>query len=156
MRKNPFRFIGILFTAIAAIEAVVILVLLLLGRQNIGLFVLPIAIQCPIFGGIGIGFWLYQNRKKQAQERLLANGYYETATVVAIERNNHVRINSRCPYYVVCRFERDGVVHEYRSNSVLYIPALNYGDPVKVYLDRQDEKNYYVDIESAEHPIVRH
>jgi len=156
MKKNPLRILGIVFSSIAAAEAMIVICLLLSGSETALLIALPFAPQCLIFGGIGIGFLAYVRRKQARREQLLANGYYETATVVAIEQNPYVRVNRHSPYYVICRIERDGVLHEYRSESQFHYPSLQPGDPVAVYLDRRDEKLYYVDVDNASQPVIRH
>ena len=156
MKKNPYRILGIVFTSIAAVEVVVTICLLLSNNRTAWVVSLPFATQCIIFGGIGIGFLMYVKRKESRREELLANGYYEMATVVAIEQNTYVRVNRQSPYYVVCRIERDGVLHEYRSESQFHFPTLQSGDQVAVYLDRRDEKRYYVDLEGSSKPIIRH
>lgn len=156
MTKNPFRILGISFSAIAVVEAVIVIGVLLSNFPGSHIVVLPFAIQCPIFGALGGVFLVREHRKKARREDLIANGYYEMATVVAIERNPYVRINSRSPYIVICRIERDGALHEYRSDSLYHHPGLNPGDQVPVYLDRREEKAYYVDVASAAPTIIRH
>lgn len=156
MKKNPFRILGIVFSSIAAVEVVIAVCLLLSNDRTSLIAALPFGIQCFIFGGIGIGFLTYVKRKENRREELLANGYYEMATIVAIEQNAYVRVNRQSPYYVVCRIERDGVLHEYRSDSQFHFPAVQPGDQVAVYLDHRDEKRYYVDLEGSSKTVVRH
>lgn len=153
---NPYRILGIVFSSIALVELFVVLILLMTKVDNFLPIALPFGIQCPVFGGIGAGFLIYDYRKKAKRERLLANGYYETAIIAAIEQNPYVRVNQHHPYHVICRIQRDGVIHEYRSEGFYHLPAVNIGDPVPVYLDRQDEKNYYVDVESIAPTVIRH
>lgn len=155
-KKNPYRMIGIVFSSIAAVEVIVAVCLLAVNLRATAIIALPFALQSLIFGGIGAGFLISYHRKTIRRERLLSNGYYETATVIAIQQNSYVRVNHQHPYHVICRITRDGVIHEYRSEGFCHHPGLNPGDPVSVYLDRQDEKNYYVDVESAAPTIIRH
>lgn len=155
-QKSPYRILGMVFASIAAAELIVLLVLLLLRVDGFLLIALPFAVQFPIFGGIGIGFLVYDYRKRINRERLVSNGYYEVATIVGIEQNPYVRVNRHHPYHVVCHIERGGVLHEYRSEGFYHHPGVNIGDPVPVYLDRQNDKNYYVDVESIAPAVVRH
>lgn len=155
-RKSPYRTIGMVFSSIAAAELIVLLVLLLLRVDDFLLIALPFAVQVPIFGGLGLGFLVYDYRKRIKRERLVSNGYYEVATIVGIEQNPYVRVNRHHPYHVVCHIERGGVLHEYRSEGFYHHPGVNIGDPVPVYLDRQNDKNYYVDVESIAPAVVRH
>ncbi len=155
-QKNPYRIMGIVFSSIAAAELVALLVMLIIQVDDFLLFALPFAVQCPIFGGIGAGFLIYDYRKRIKRERLISNGYYEMATIAGIEQNPYVRINRQHPYHIICRIQRDGVIHEYRSEGFYHLPAVKIGDAVPVYLDRQNEGNYYVDVQSIEPDIVRH
>lgn len=154
--KSPYRILGMVFASIAAAELIVLLVLLLLRVDDFLLIALPFAVQVPIFGGLGIGFLVYDYRKRINRERLVSNGYYEVATIVGIEQNPYVRVNRHHPYHVVCHIERSGVLHEYRSEGFYHHPGVNIGDPVPVYLDRQNDKNYYVDVESIAPAVIRH
>ena len=95
-------------------------------------------------------------KKERLREELLSNGFCETAVVTETERVYSVRINSHHPYRVACRVERDGVLHEYRSDMLMHDPGLLPGDPVRLYLDRRDDNRYYVDVESAAPTIIRH
>lgn len=155
-QKNPYRIMGIVFSSIAAAELVALLVMLIIQVDDFLLFALPFAVQCPIFGGIGAGFLIYDYRKRIKRERLISNGYYEMATIAGIEQNPYVRINRQHPYHIICRIQRDGVIHEYRSEGFYHLPAVKIGDAVPVYLDRQNEGNYYVDVQSIELDIIRH
>ena len=147
---------GVIFASIGAAELLVALGLLLAGNEVTMLMAFIFGLQGIIFGSVGAGF-LFSNRRKQLRrDGLISNGYYEIATVVSVERNPMLRINGRQPYIVVCRIERDGVLHEYRSDSLFSHPGLNDGDLIPVYLDPQDEKRYYVDVESASPTIIQH
>ncbi len=156
MQKNPYRIVGTVFSAIAAVEVVVVFCLLLSRNRTMLIVAAPFAIQCVIFGGIGAGFLISQHCKDARRERLIANGYYEMATVVGIEQNPYVRVNRSSPYHVICRIEREGVLHEYRSEGYAFHPGVKPGDVVPVYLDRQNDKNYYVDVDSVAPSIIRH
>ena len=155
-RKTPYHTLGIVFSSIAAAELLAVLVLLVLHVEDFLLIALPLTTQCLIFGGVGVGFLVYDYRKRIRRERLVSNGYYEVATIVGIEQNPYVRLNRQHPYHVVCHIERSGVIHEYRSEGFYHHPGVNVGDPVPVYLDRQNDKNYYVDVESIAPAVIQH
>lgn len=163
MRRNvhPLRILGIVFTAVAAVELVVLLVLLVIfsrADDRTALYISGgvLGIQILVFGGIGLTFLSRFRRQAQRREELLAGGYYETASVIRCDPVYSVTIGSRHPYVVVCRPERDGVLHEYRSEMLSQDPGLMPGDPVRVYLDRRDDNSYYVDVETAAPTIIRH
>lgn len=155
-QKNPYRMIGTIFAAIALVELIVVLVLLVFRSPTTSLVALPFAVQSLVFGIVGACFLIHFHRKKAIRERLVANGYRETATVAAIEQNPFVRVNRRHPWHVICHIQRDGVVHEYRSDGYYHLPCVNVGDPIPVYLDRQNEKNYFVDVDSIMPVVIRH
>ena len=160
-QKNPMKLFGAIFSGVAAIELIALLVLFCMPaiRQDSEaaiVFISVLGIQSLIFGSIGAGVLLNIRKKEKLREDLTANGYFKTAVVVETERVYSVRINSRHPYRVVCRVEENGVLHEYRSDMLLHDPGLLPGDRVNVYLDWQDDKRYYVDVESAAPEIIRH
>lgn len=158
---HPLRILGIVFTAVAAVELVVLLVLLdiFLGADDrTPLYISGgvLGIQILVFGGLGLTFLSRLRRQAQRREELVAGGYFETASVLRCEPVYSVTIGSRHPYVVVCRLERDGVLHEYKSEMLSQEPGLMPGDPVRVYLDRRDDNSYYVDVETAAPTIIRH
>ena len=159
MKQHPFKIIGIVFSAVAGAELVVLLALSGVMARNAAVLLivgLVLGIQILVFGGIGLGFLLHTRKKRLERERLIADGYREMADVIDVEQVRSVQINGRCTYRVVCHIERNGVLHEYRSDLLRNNPALPAGSRVPVYLDRYDEKRYYVDVESVIPTIVRH
>jgi len=157
--KHPLKILGIIFSAIAAIELVA-LVCVASGLSLLGeaWFVPPLVlgIQIVVFGSIGGGFLLYIRKKRLLRERLLTEGTCVYGTVTSTERVYNVRVNGRHPYRVIVRIERDGVLHEYRSDMLLHDPCLENGAEVPIYLDRYEEKKYFVDIDSVAREVIRH
>lgn len=159
--KTPLKVLGIIFSVIASIELVALAVFWLIFAPIAPyeaklVFTLVLGIQSVVFGSIGFGFLAHIRRRNAIREDLIAGGYYETAQVVETERVYNVQINGRLPYRIICRTQRDGVLHEYRSEMLSADPGLMPGDDVRVYLDRRDDKRYYVDVESAAPTIIRH
>ena len=145
MKRNPIRSLGVVFAAVAGVELAALLVLAAVVRQR-----------ALIFGGVGGGCLLYLRKRRLLRERLLADGYREMADVIGTELQVNVRVNGRYPYRLVCRIERDGVLHEYRSDLLPVNPGLPPGSRVPVYLDRYDPHKYYVDVDSVMPTIVQH
>lgn len=159
MKKHPMKLLGVIFTCIAAAELAALLVMLVtLPKEPKALLIGGgvLGIQSLVFGSIGLCFWGHARKKERMREELLASGYPQLAEVTEVERVLNVRINSRHPYRVICRIRREGVLHEYRSDMLSHNPGLLPGDPITVYIDRQNDSRYYVDVESASPPIVRH
>ena len=140
--KDPFKPIGVIFSAVAAVELAVLLALATALRSKEALLVVALV--------LGV------RRRRLLREQLVAGGYREMAEVAGLEWQTNVRINGRCPCRVVCRIERNGVLHEYRSQALRFDPGLLPGSRVPVYLDPYDDKRYYVDVESAAPAVVRH
>ncbi|MCR4883628.1 MAG: phage holin family protein [Clostridiales bacterium] len=119
-----------------------------------------------VFGGIGaiftvIGavFLFREISKRRRTLRAFESGYYITAKVTGIVRHTNVRINGRCPYTIECQVnDRDtGKLHVYESRYLYFVPDENLvGKEVKVYLDRMDEKSYYVDVDDIIPEVVFH
>ena len=151
MNKHPLRLIGRIFAAVACIELAVLIVLLIVLQDPMVLSVSAgvLALQASIFGVLGFLFLGYVKKRETLRDTLIASGYYEMGFVVDTKRVLSVRINGRHPYRVICRVVCDGVEHEYRSDMYRDDPGLRPGDLIPVYLDRQDEKRCYVDVESA-------
>ncbi len=158
MKRNPIRSLGVVFAAVAGVELAALLVLAAVVRQREALLVLTLVLglQALIFGGVGGGCLLYLRKRRLLRERLLADGYREMADVIGTELQVNVRVNGRYPYRLVCRIERDGVLHEYRSDLLPVNPGLPPGSRVPVYLDRYDPHKYYVDVDSVMPTIVQH
>ena len=156
--RNPIKLLGVVFASVAGLEAVALLaVMMLVEQRGAGLIVaLVLGVQILVFGSIGGGFLLNQKKKQRLKERLMREGYYEMADVVDVVRQHNVQVNGRCPYRVICRILRDGVLHEYRSEMLPYHPGLAAGAQVPVYLDRYDERKYYVDVERVMPQIRQH
>lgn len=158
MKRNPIRSLGVVFAAVAGVELAALLVLAAVVRQREALLVLALVLglQALIFGGVGGGCLLYLRKRRLLRERLLADGYREMADVIGTELQVNVRVNGRYPYRLVCRIEREGVLHEYRSDLLPVNPGLPPGSRVPVYLDRYDPHKYYVDVDSVMPTIVQH
>lgn len=156
LKKNPIRILGIVFASIGYTELAAALALLAARGDATNLLAFIFGIQGLIFSSIGTAFLIAERRKRKRRDELITGGYYEFATVFSVDRDLSIRINGRHPFRVVCHIERNGVLHEYRSDHCMRHPGLQYGDPIAVYLDRYNENRYYVDVESAAPTIIEH
>lgn len=128
-----------------------------------------ISVKMPVFTyvflGIGIvmtviGTVLLFIRGKRiyGRKRLIEEGYCVKAQITEICLNRTIQYNNKNPYYILCRYtDETGTVHEYRSDAILINPeGLLLSDSVLVYLDRDNPKRYYVDIDQVIKKIVVH
>lgn len=118
-----------------------------------------------IFGGLGavllaVGmiclFLEIQSRRRNT--RLLNSGKYILAEISEITMNYAVSVNSRHPYIVKCQYQDgNGYVHVFKSRSLNFDPSPHLRDQmVRVYVDGEDFKHYYVDIDSVLPTVIEH
>ncbi len=74
-----------------------------------------------------------------------------------VQRNYNVHIRGRSPYFVRCRYQDvRGNVHIFRSRSAFIEPQLLQDTKIKVYVDGENYKNYYVDIDEVIPTVYEH
>lgn len=156
--KDPFKPIGVIFSAVAAVELAVLLALATALRtpSRKPSPMPPNTTVCTPSTSATTSSASLLRRRRLLREQLVAGGHREMAEVAGLEWQTNVRINGRCPCRLICRIERNGVLHEYRSQALRFDPGLLPGSRVPVYLDPYDDKRYYVDVESAAPAVVRH
>lgn len=112
-----------------------------------------------IFAGMGIIFICLgivpicmSARRKATKKKLRSNGRSIYATIDEIRYNKNYTFNGRHPYIIYCSYRDDYRDIEYRFKSEnLWVnpePALTVGSMIKVYVEENNYKNYYVDAES--------
>lgn len=118
-----------------------------------------------IFGGLGavllaagVLCLFFEIRTRRRNSRLLNSGQYVLAEISEITMNYSIRINSRHPYIVKCRYQdMNGVVHVFRSRNLNFDPAPVLRDQmVRVYVDGEDFRHYYMDIDSVLPTVIEH
>lgn len=116
----------------------------------------------PIYMGM-VDIIPYFKHKKQGHADIndLKNGMRITAQVVYVDFDNSIRINRQCPALLRCCYkdETTGFTYAFASESVFEDLNRYYkpGDPVFVYVDRNDFNIYRVDLDSYQKmggPIV--
>lgn len=107
---------------------------------------------------LGILFLILVFRKKRRNDRLLNQGRFIWGEVINCEPNYNVRINGRCPYIVQVRYrDAAGVNHLFKSDSINLIGGPDLlGMRVKVYIEDDTYKHYYVDIEDGLPSYIEH
>ena len=118
-----------------------------------------------IFGGIGLLFFalgviflIVELKKKLRNDKLLRAGNYVMAEVLEVTLNYNVAVNRRHPYIVRCRYQdMYGNVHIFKSRDLFFDPTDLFKDQmVKVYVDGENYKHYYVDIDEVLPNVIEH
>lgn len=118
-----------------------------------------------IFGGIGLLFFvlgviflIVELKKKLRNDKLLGAGNYVMAEVLEVTLNYNVAVNRRHPYIVRCRYQdMYGNVHIFKSRDLFFDPTDLLKDRmVKVYVDGENYKHYYVDIDGVLPNVIEH
>ena len=118
-----------------------------------------------IFGGIGLLFFvlgviflIVELKKKLRNDKLLGAGNYVMAEVLEVTLNYNVAVNRRHPYIVRCRYQdMYGNVHIFKSRDLFFDPTDLLKDRmVKVYVDGENYKHYYVDIDEVLPNVIEH
>lgn len=119
-----------------------------------------------IFGGIGALFFILGGiflalmiRRRSIHNRLFSQGCYVLAQVTSVLPNYSIRVNGRCPYIAECSYTdpNTGVLHIFRSRNIYFDPtAIAMDAMVPVYVDPDNFRHYYVDIDSVLPEVQRH
>lgn len=158
---NATFIVGLIFSIIGAIFLVLGIVLFTgLKEEMTDAFMFLF-----IFSGIGlilfligILFLMIQLSKKEMSQRLLENGNYVVAEIFDITQEYNVTVNGRHPFVINCKYEAmDGTVHIFKSRYLYYNPeSLLKNNAVRVYVDNNNYKKYYVDIDEVLPKVENH
>lgn len=159
---NPYSVqsvLGIVFTAIG-VPFLVIGIILAMNIRSLmedtsdpeQAWILPFVFVLigAIFAAIGLGFVIWLIRKNKAIKKVIEGGYTVNAVISDIVINNSIEINGGNPYVISCQYQdpRTGILHIFRSKNIMFFPRGLVGSTVRVFVDPQNFKNYYVDIDS--------
>lgn len=118
-----------------------------------------------VFGGIGFVFFVLGAvffatiiNKKIRCNRLLQRGQYVMAEISEIIINYSIQMGTRHPYVVKCRYQDNyGNVHIFKSRNLMFNPTeLMKDNMVKVYVDGENYKHYYVDVDEILPKVIEH
>ena len=106
-----------------------------------------IAVPFLVIGGIFLLITMKQRKKK---EYLMQHGKRIMAEVTGGSRNLNYTVNGRHPWKLECRYEDvfSGEIYLFSSSNVWMDPELYIGRQVTVYVDGDNYRKYYVDVES--------
>ena len=157
--QSALLIIGIIYTALGGTFVILGIALAALLRDSDAFMV------GRIFGGIGaiflilgIIFLIVELCKKKRSDALLASGHYILGEVVDIAANINVNVNGRYPYHIIVQYiDPHGVRHIFRSPGLRIFrdPEL-LGKKVKVYVENDNFKHYYVDVDEILPKYVEH
>ncbi len=105
-----------------------------------------------IFALVGIVPLIFMYKGKQRIKNLIETGYYIYAVVDRVEKNYGYSRNRQHPYVAYCTHEDEETGKKYKfQSSPMWKnpdPVIRVGTRLKVYVERQNYTNYYVDIDS--------
>ena len=109
------------------------------------------------FLAFGIVFLSATFSQKRRHDRLVAGGRYIWGEIVEFTPNYSVQVNGRHPRIAIVRYEDASGIHIFRSRNLYHYPDVSaVGRKVKVYIQNQQYKPYYVDIDSALPRVIEH
>lgn len=105
-----------------------------------------------IFALVGIVPLIFIYKGKQRVKNLMETGYYVYALVDRVEKNYGYSRNRQHPYMAYCTYEDEttGRKYKFQSPPIWKNPEayIRVGTRLKIYVDRQNYANYYVDVDS--------
>ena len=156
---SAMMIVGTVFTVLGAIFLIVGIYLFAnTSGDEAKIFLLVFGIMGIIFLIPGIICLVYEITKRNRQKKLLENGNYVTAEFFDVEMNYSINVNSRHPYIARFRYQdAQGNVHIFKSRNLFINPETMMKDNmVKVYVDGENYKYYYVDIDEIMPKVYEH
>lgn len=151
--------VGIVFSCMGALFFVIGIALsFVMSGQDAVIFLLAFGGTGFVFLAVGLIFLMVKIKKKRLCNRLLRSGNYIMAEISEVTVNYNVSVNGRSPYVVECRYQdMAGNVHIFASRCLYFNPGpLLQNQMVKVYVEGDDYKHYYVDIDEVLPKVIRH
>lgn len=107
---------------------------------------------------IGLSFVISRLKRFNRQKKVRENGYYIMATVANFYENTSVSFNGVHPFVLECQYEdlATGILHIFTSQDLFFYPQDVLDKDVRVFVDRANFENYYVDTESLFGVVQRH
>ena len=114
-------------------------------------FILSISVTGLPFLILGTVFLCVSAAKKKKIANLLENGRKINAKFNCVDINYAVKINHAHPYVVRCQYvDSIGVVHVFSSGILRFDPTEFLQDKeIPVYVDENNYKRYYMDLDSV-------
>ncbi|GEM_PF-3523436 len=147
MLQNQKKMMKTIFTVFAAAGCVIVVIGLVLG-----IAVTPILFALCGFGAIflavGLIPLLLMKKKGKNKEELIQNGFKVDAVIRDVTLNTMLSVNGRNPYRILCEGkDQTGAVQVYTSDNIfMNVPSTVIGEPVTVFVSKENPETYYVDI----------
>ena len=112
-------------------------------------FSLAFAFGGIIFIVVGLAFGLTPVLAERKKQRLMQSGVTAEAVFLSVEINWRIAINNQHPYYITAKgVDYLGKERLFKSQNIWANPAafLTSGQKMKVYLDPNNPKKYWLDI----------
>lgn len=99
---------------------------------------------------VALVFIILAGMKGKKKKYLLEEGRVIEAVVIGGHMNYNVSVNGRHPWKLECQYEdiSQNATYLYSSYNIWQDPQFYVGQTVRVYIDRQNPKKYYVDVEN--------
>ena len=147
MLQDQKKMMKILFTAFAAAGGVTFVIGLVLG-----IAVEPVLFALSGFGvvflAVGLIPLLLMKKKGRNKEELIQNGFQVEAVIRDVTLNTMLSVNGRNPYRILCEGkDQTGAVQVYTSDNIfMNVPSTVIGEPITVFVSKENPESYYVDI----------
>lgn len=121
--------------------------------RTAALLYLPSFVLCCVgvpFAIVGMIFIIIVGKSRKKKKYLLQNGKRIMAEITGGMLNYNYRLNGRHPWKLECRYEDifTGAVYLFSSENIWIDPQMYIGQQVAVYVDGENYKKYYVDVDS--------
>lgn len=103
-----------------------------------------------VFAGIGGGIFLVRAISGSNAKRLVKEGDKLVGKVEGVSQNTAVFINGQHPWVVTCVWTKsNGEIYRFKSKNIYTDPMDTFrpGDDIIIYVDRNNMKKYYVDVD---------
>lgn len=95
---------------------------------------------------------------RKHMQKIVDAGNYVWGEITEIITNYNVRVNNRCPFVLLVRYQdHSGKIHIFRSRNLKNYPDRSViGKQVKVYYENESYKHYYIDLEGVLPKVIEH
>jgi hypothetical protein len=105
-----------------------------------------------LFGGIGSVFFIIgivyikkNSAFEKHRDRLILSGNYVIADIIEVNKNTNITLFGENPYIIHSHYYENGLNYFFKSHDIWFEPSYFLSKKVRIYLDRNDYKKYYID-----------